>query len=333
MKASPTKPKMPSFVLAKKSSRNFKEKFIEILLFLAAFASVLTTIIFIFIFGSKTWDFFNAISLSEFFALDKFFSEENFRWAPLSARPSYNIMPLLAGTLMVTVIAMIVALPLGLLSAVYLSEFAPSKVRKTIKPILELLAGIPTVVYGYFALLFVTPLLRGVGIWADENSIPILAGLMDIQFWNVLSAGLVMGIMILPMVSSISEDAMHAVPQSLREGAYAAGATKFEVAVRVILPAALSGIAAAFILAISRAIGETMIVAVAAGQTPNFPPDLLEPIMTLTAYIVNVATGDHEAGAAIWDSLFAVGTLLFLMTLILNVTSHYIVKKFREQYE
>ncbi len=333
MKASPIKQQTPGFGLQKKQSRDFKEKFIEIILFLAALTSVLTTVIFILVFGSKTWDFFSVVPLTEFFALDKLFSGEAFRWAPLSARQSYEIMPLLSGTLLVTLISMIVALPLGLLSAVYLSEFASTRVRKIIKPVLELLAGIPTVVYGYFALLFITPMLRSVGIWADESSIPILSMLSTIQFWNVLSAGLVMGIMILPMVSSISEDAMHAVPQSLREGAYATGATRFEVAIRVILPAALSGITAAFILAISRAIGETMIVAVAAGQTPNFPPDLLKPIMTLTAYIVNVATGDHPAGAEIWDSLFAVGTLLFLMTLILNVVSHYIVKKFREQYE
>lgn len=325
MKAAPLKQQTPTFGLKKNQARDVKEKIIEIILFLAAITSVLTTLIFIMIFGSKTWDFFSVVSFAEFFG--------ETRWAPLSARQSYGIWPLLTGTLLVTFIAMVVALPLGLLSAVYLSEFAPTRVRKTLKPVLELLAGIPTVVYGYFALLFVTPLLRSVGIWADESGIPILAALSGIQFWNVLSAGLVMGVMILPMVSSISEDAMHAVPQSLREGAYAAGATRFEVAIRVILPAALSGIAAAFILAISRAVGETMIVAVAAGQTPNFPPDLLKPIMTLTAYIVNVATGDHPAGAEIWDSLFAVGTLLFLMTLILNVTSHYIVKKFREQYE
>jgi len=325
MRANPAKQISRAFSLEKSRFRNFREKLVEVLLFSAAITSVLTTLIFILIFGSKTWDFFSVVSFAEFFG--------ETRWAPLSARQSYGIWPLLTGTLLVTFIAMLVALPLGLLSAVYLSEFAPARVRKVVKPVLELLAGVPTVVYGYFALLFVTPMLRSIGVWADEASIPILAALADIQFWNVLSAGLVMGVMILPMVSSISEDAMHAVPQALREGAYAAGATRFEVAVRVILPAALSGIAAAFILAISRAVGETMIVAVAAGQTPNFPPDLLRPIMTLTAYIVNVATGDHPAGAEIWDSLFAVGTLLFVMTLALNVASHYIVKRFREQYE
>jgi phosphate transport system permease protein len=325
MKANISRDPQRKLRLVGSQSRNILEKIIEIILFICAIASVLTTVVFILIFASKTFDFFSVVSLQEFFG--------DIRWAPLSGRPSYGIWPLISGTLIVTAIAMIVALPLGLLSAVYLSEFAPGRVRKILKPVLEILAGIPTVVYGYFALLFITPILRDLGMWALENQIPILAALSELQFWNALSAGLVMGVMILPMVSSISEDAMHAVPQSLREGAYATGATRFEVAVRVILPAALSGIAAAFILAISRAIGETMIVAIAAGQTPNFPPDLLKPIMTLTAYIVNVATGDHEAGAQIWDSLFAVGTLLFLMTLVLNVISHYIVKRFRERYE
>ena len=325
MNAKTSRKPLQSLRLNKRRSRNLKEQLIGGILFACAVVSIFTTAAFILIFLSKTIDFFKVVSFAEFFGQT--------RWAPLSAKPGYGIWPLITGTLMVTGIAMLVALPLGLLSAVYLSEFAPQRVRKGVKPVLEILAGIPTVVYGYFALLFVTPVLRNLGVWAADSHIPLLGLLADIQFWNALSAGLVMGIMILPMVSSISEDAMHAVPQSLREGAYAAGATRFEVAARVILPAALSGVAAAFILAISRAIGETMIVAIAAGQTPNFPPDMLRPIMTLTAYIVNVSTGDHPAGAQIWDSLFAVGTLLFTMTLILNVVSHHIVKRFREQYE
>lgn len=291
--------------------RRVKEGLIRSVLFACAAVSVLTTAAFIVVFLFKTIDFFRVVSFAEFFS--------STRWAPLSARPSYGIWPLIGGTAVVVSVAMAISLPLGLLSAIYLSEFASERTRRLVKPILEVLAGIPTVVYGYFALLFVTPLLREI--------------FPAIGFWNALSAGFVMGIMILPMVSSLSEDTMHAVPLSLREGAYAVGATKFEVAYRVIVPAALSGVAAAFILAMSRAIGETMIVAIAAGQTPTWPPNLLKPVMTLTAYIVNVATGDHPAGAQIWDSLFAVGSLLFLITLTLNVISHYIVKRFRERYE
>ena len=214
---------------------------------------------------------------------------------------------------------MFVALPLGLLSAIYLSEYAPEKIRQVIKPILEILAGIPTVVYGYFALLFVTPLLRTI---SDE-----------IAVFNALSASIVMGIMILPMVSSLSEDAMSAVPNSLREAAYALGATKLEVSLRVVVPSALSGIAASFILATSRAIGETMIVTVAAGQNPNFTINPFVPIETMTAYIVQVSLGDAPAGTLEFKTIFAVALTLFCMTLIMNLLSQWVVRRFREQYE
>ena len=214
---------------------------------------------------------------------------------------------------------MLVALPLGLLSAIYLSEYAPNSVRQILKPILEILAGIPTVVYGFFALLFVTPLLRSI---SD-----------DVAIFNAISPAIVMGIMILPMVSSLSEDAMRAVPRSLREGAYALGATKMEVATKVIVPAALSGIVAAFILAVSRAIGETMIVAIAAGINPNFTFNPLVPIQTMTGYIVQVVLGDAPTGTLAHKTIFAVGISLFLITLVMNLLSQVVVGKFREVYE
>jgi phosphate transport system permease protein len=215
--------------------------------------------------------------------------------------------------------AMVVALPLGLLSAIYLSEYAPDPVRRTLKPVLEVLAGIPTVVYGYFALLFITPLLRGLS--------------EDIAVFNALSASIVMGIMILPMVSSLSEDAMRSVPRSLREAAYALGSTKLEVSTRVVVPAALSGIMAAFILAASRAVGETMIVAIAAGQNPSFTLNPLVPIETMTAYIVQVSQGDTPNGTLEFRTIFAVALLLFAITLLMNLLSQYVVRRFREEYE
>ena len=214
---------------------------------------------------------------------------------------------------------MVVALPLGVLSAIYLSEFAPDRARRVVKPILEVLAGIPTVVYGYFALLFVTPLIRGV----SDN----------VAVFNALSASIVMGIMILPMVSSLSEDAMRAVPRSLREGAYALGSTKLEVSTRVVIPAALSGIVASFILAISRAIGETMIVTVAAGQNPTFTLNPFVPIETMTAYIVQVSQGDTPTGTIEYQTIFAVALSLFLITLVMNLLSQFFVRRFREVYQ
>ena len=215
--------------------------------------------------------------------------------------------------------AMVVALPLGLLSAIYLSEYAPNSVRKVVKPILEVLAGIPTVVYGYFALLFVTPILRSIS--------------GDIAVFNAMSASIVMGIMILPMVSSLREDAMRSVPRNLREGAYAVGSTKLEVSTLVVGPAALSGIVSAFILAVSRAIGETMIVTIAAGQNPTFTLNPFVPIETMTAYIVQVSQGDAPAGSIEYKTIFAVALLLFTITLLMNLLSQFVVSRFREEYE
>ncbi len=240
------------------------------------------------------------------------------RWAPLHEPASYGILPLVGATVVTTGIALAVAVPLGLMSAVFLSAYAPGPVRRVLKPMLELLAGVPTVVYGFFALRFVTPLLQGL--------VPVLG------FWNGLSAGLVMGVMIVPYMASLSEDVLCAVPRSLWEGAYALGATRFETVVRVVIPAALSGIGAAFILAMTRAVGETMIVALAAGRTPTWPPNPVQPVLTLTAAIVNIATGDHEATAFIWAAVFAIGLLLFLTTLLLNTISYLIIQRFREKY-
>lgn len=291
--------------------RYLKERLIRGIFFVCAFFAIVITAFTVLIFATGSAPFFEKVSLAEFLF--------HIRWSPLIEPFSYGALPLIGGTLLTTGIALLVALPLGLLSAVYLSEYASPNVRRVLKPVVELLAGIPSVVFGYFALLYVTPLLR--------NIFP------EIQFWNALSAGLVLGVAILPLVSSLSEDVIYAVPRSVREASYALGATRFETIRRVVLPAAFSGIAAAFILAMSRAIGETMIVAIAAGQTPTWPPELLKPVETLTAYIVNVATGDAEAGAFVWSTIFAVGSLLFVMTLILNTISYFIVKRFREQYE
>ena len=255
--------------------------------------------------------FFQEVSIFEFLT--------GTRWTPLFASKHFGILPLVTGTLLTSVGAMLVALPLGLLSAIYLSEYAPDPLRRALKPVLEVLAGIPTVVYGYFALLFVTPLLRGI----SDN----------ISVFNGLSAAIVMGIMILPMVSSLSEDAMRSVPRSLREGAYALGSTKLEVSTRVVIPAALSGIVAAFILAMSRAIGETMIVTVAAGQNPNFTLNPFVPIETMTAYIVQVSMGDTPTGTLEFKTIFAVALSLFVITLGMNLLSQFIVRRFREVYE
>lgn len=239
-------------------------------------------------------------------------------WTPLFAEPRYGILPLLSGTLLTTVVALAVAAPLGLTAALYLSEFASPRVREVVKPALELLSGVPTVVYGFFALLFVTPLL--------QKLIPGLPG------FNVLSAGIVIGIMILPYIASLSEDAMRAVPQALRDGSLALGATKFETAARVVLPAAISGIAAAFVLGISRAVGETMVVAIAAGQQPNLTLDPREPAATVTAYIVQVALGDLPHGSIGYQSIFAAGLMLFLITLTFNLFAFWLRRRYREVY-
>ena len=287
------------------------ERIIQLILFLCSIVSIFTTIGIVSVLIFEAALFFQEVSIFEFLT--------GTRWTPLFASKHFGILPLVTGTLLTSVGAMFVALPLGLLSAIYLSEYAPDMARRILKPILEVLAGIPTVVYGYFALLFVTPILRGI----SDN----------ISVFNGLSASIVMGIMILPMVSSLSEDAMRAVPRSLREGAYALGSTKLEVSTRVVIPAALSGIVAAFILAMSRAIGETMIVTVAAGQNPNFTFNPFVPIETMTAYIVQVSLGDTPTGTLEFKTIFAVGLSLFVITLGMNLLSQFIVRRFREVYE
>lgn len=274
---------------------------------LLAVAIIFTTSV-LFIHGSVP--FFRRVSLGEFLL--------GTRWAPIHPPESYGILPLLGATLVTTVIALMVAVPLGLLAAVFLSAYAPVPLRRIFKPWLELLAGVPTVVYGFFALRFVTPLLGRI--------IP------NLGFWNGLSAGLVMGVMIVPYMAALSDDILYAVPRSLWEGAYALGATRFEVVTKVVIPAAMSGIGAAFILALTRAIGETMIVALAGGRTPTWPPNPVQPLLTVTAAIVNIATGDHEATAFIWSAVFAIGFLLFLVSLVLNTISHLIIQRFKERY-
>lgn len=291
--------------------RYFTERIIKILLLLCSVVSILTTIGIVSVLIFEAGLFFSEVSIIEFVTSTK--------WTPLFSSKHFGIWPLLTGTLLTSFGAMLIALPLGLLSAIYLSEYAPDPARQILKPILEILAGIPTVIYGFFALLFVTPLLRSI---SD-----------DVAIFNAISPAIVMGIMILPMVSSLSEDAMKAVPRSLREGAYALGATKMEVATRVVVPAALSGIVAAFILAVSRAIGETMIVAIAAGSNPNFTFNPLVPIQTMTGYIVQVVLGDAPTGTLAHKTIFAVGISLFLITLVMNLLSQMVVGKFREVYE
>ncbi len=286
------------------------ERVIEWALLLCALLSIGTTAGIIIILAVETLAFLREVPLTDFL-----FGVE---WTPLFATPRFGVLPLVAGTILVSAIAMAVALPMGLLSAIYLSEYAPLTVRRVIKPILEILAGVPTVVYGYFALLFVTPIL--------QRFIPGLAG------FNALGPGIVMGIMILPLVSSLAEDAMQGVPRGLREGAYALGATRMQTSLSVVLPAAFSGITAAFILAASRAIGETMIVAIAAGQQPRLTANPLVPVETMTAYIVQVSLGDTPQGTLEYRTIFAVGMLLFLGTFALNLVSAWLRERYREEY-
>ncbi|MBD2451349.1 phosphate ABC transporter permease subunit PstC [Nostoc sp. FACHB-152] len=290
--------------------RNMRERTIEFVLFLAALSSVATTIAIVGILLYESIRFFQQVSLSQFL-LDT-------QWTPLFDDKHYGIWPLVAGTLTTTAVALLVAVPLGTIIAIYLSEFAPPVVREIVKPALELLAGIPTVVYGYFALLFVTPLLQ--------------VFLPDLPGFNMLSAGLVIGIMIIPYVSSLSEDAMRAVPTHLREGSYATGATRLQTALRVVLPASISGISAAYILGISRAVGETMVVAIAAGGQPNLTFNPMEPAATMTAYIVSVSLGDLPHGSLEYETIFAVGLTLILITLVFNIIGHFLSKRYREIY-
>ena len=295
---------------SQRSSRRLHEWLIERALLLCATVSVFTTAGIIVVLAMETFGFLSEVSIIEFLT--------GTEWTPLFANRRFGVLPLVAGTVLVSTIAMVVALPMGLLSAIYLSEYAPAPLRRVVKPILEVLAGVPTVVYGYFALMFVTPLL--------QQFIPGLAG------FNALSPGIVMGIMILPLVSSLSEDAMRAVPSGLREGAYALGATRMQTSLTVVVPAAFSGITAASILAVSRAIGETMIVAIAAGQQPRLTLNPLVPIETMTAYIVQVSLGDTPQGTLEYRTIFAVGMLLFLMTFTLNLASTWLRDRFREEY-
>lgn len=291
--------------------RYFKEKSIELFLLLAALSAVATTIAIVVILVSESAEFFKHVSIKEFLTSTE--------WTPLFEKANYGILPLIAGTLVTAGVALAVAIPLGVIIALYLSEFAPHKLRETVKPFLEMLEGVPTIVYGYFALLFVTPLLQA-------TILPDLPG------FNMLSPGIVIGIMIIPYISSVSEDAMRAVPNYMREGSYAMGATRFQTALWVVTPAAASGIVAAFILGISRAVGETMVVAVAAGQQPNFTWDPRETAATITAYIVQVSMGDLPHASIGYQSIFAAGLVLVLMTLVFNVLGHLARKRFREAY-
>jgi phosphate transport system permease protein len=290
--------------------RHALERGTELLLFLSALCSVAVTGGIVAILFFESLSFFAHVSLREFFT--------ETLWTPLFADARYGILPLVAGTLVTTGVALAVAMPIGTIVAVYLSEFAPPTLREIIKPLLELLSAVPTVVYGYFALLFVAPLLQRV--------IP------NLPTFSMLSAGIVMGIMIIPYVSSLSEDAMRAVPILLREGSYALGANQVQTAFRVVFPAAISGIGAAYILGISRAIGETMIVAIAAGMQPNFTLDPREPAATITAYIVQVSLGDLPHGSIGYQSIFAAGLVLFFMTLFFNLIGHILRRRFREVY-
>jgi phosphate transport system permease protein len=300
-------------VSLRRSQPRYGERAIEAVLFLAALISILTTIGIVIAIIGPTIDFFQepAVSLWDFLT--------GTEWTVLFADQNFGVLPLVTATLTTTVIALLVAIPIGLGAAIYLAEYASPRARKVLKPILEVLAGIPTVVYGFFALAFITP--------------QILQRLIDIGTFSMLSAGLVMGIMIVPTVASLSEDAMTAVPQSLRDGAYALGSTKMHVATRVVVPAAISGIVAAFVLGFSRAIGETMIVVLAAGSSPNLTLNPLEPAQTMTAFIAQAASGDQPTGSIGYESLFAVAALLFVITVVMNYISIRLVRRYREEYE
>ncbi|WP_221931052.1 phosphate ABC transporter permease subunit PstC [Telmatospirillum sp. J64-1] len=279
------------------------------LLFLAASVSVLVTLGIVYVLLSESLAFFAHVPVFEFLT--------DTQWTPLFAQTRYGILPLLSGTIVAAGIAMLVAVPAGTVLAIYLSEYAPPRVREVVKPLLELLEGVPTVVYGYFALLFVTPLL---------------STFLPVRGFNLLAPGLVMGIMILPYVTSVSEDAMRAVPRHLREGAYALGFSRLQTSLRVVVPAAFSGITAAYILGMSRAVGETMVVAIAAGQNPNLTFNPLESAATITAYIVQVSLGDVPHGSIAYQTIFAAGLVLFLITLAFNIIGFFLRRKFREVY-
>jgi len=293
-----------------KATRHLGERVIEAVLFVISLSAVAVTVAIVGILVYESTAFFEHVSIVDFLT--------DTQWTIMFADKHYGVLPLLAGTLVTTTVALLLAVPVGTVAAVYLSEFADARVRETVKPTLELLAGVPTVVYGYFALLMVTPALQ----WF----------MPDLPGFNMLGPGLVIGIMIIPYVTSVAEDAMRSVPMQMREGSYAMGATRLQTALRVVMPAATSGIVAAYILGISRAFGETMVVAVAAGQQPNFTWDPREPGATITAFIVQVALGDLPHGSLEYQSIFAVGLVLVLMTLFFNVLGHLARKRFREAY-
>jgi phosphate transport system permease protein len=293
-----------------KAARRRREKAIEFVLLLAACVSVVTTAGIVYILLKESFAFFSHVSLWDFLT--------DTQWTPLFDDAHYGIMVLLSGTITSSAVALLVAIPLGTIIAIYLSEFAGHRTRETLKPVLELLSAVPTIIYGYFALLFVTPLLQKI--------LPELPG------FNVLSAGLVMGIMIIPYVASLSEDAMRAVPMGLREGSYAMGATRYQTAVRVVVPAAISGIASAYILGISRAVGETMILAVAAGMQPNLSFNPMEPAATITSFIVQVALGDLPHGSIGYQTIFAAGLMLLLLTLAFNMLGYWVRRRYRDAY-
>ncbi len=300
-------------IIEKKSKRNITnvlEKIMPKVLLSIAMISILTTVGIVLTLLTETVEFFSRVPLIDFFTGTVL--------KPLSQNPEFGVLPLLTGTIISSFIAMFVAIPIGLMTAIYLSEYASDKVRRLLKPMLEILAGIPTIVYGFFAFTFVTPILR--------EFIP------GLQATNILSPGIVMGIMIIPMVASLSEDAMSSVPNSMREGALALGSTKLEVTGKVIIPAAMSGIVASFVLGISRAIGETMIVTIASGSSKNFTFDITQSMQTMTAYIVEVTGGDAPAGSTIYYSLYAVAMTLFIFTFIMNLLARYISRRFREEY-
>ena len=291
--------------------RRWGEDVVKVALGLCAFVSVATTVGIVVALFVPAIEFFREISIVDFLT--------GTNWAPLFEPPAFGVLPLIAGTLLVTGCACLVCIPFGLGSAIYLSEYARPRTRKYLKPALEVLAGIPTVVYGYFALTFMTPLLQGIGV--------------GVGVFSALSAGLVMGVMLLPTVASVSEDAMSAVPRDLRDGAYALGSTRLHVSTRIVVPAAISGIIASFVLAISRAVGETMIVLIAAGGQPNMTWNPLDAVQTMTAFIAATGQGDVPTGSIEYKTIFAVGAALFVMTFVMNLFAIRLVRRFREVYE
>ncbi|WP_026907961.1 phosphate ABC transporter permease subunit PstC [Paucisalibacillus globulus] len=293
-----------------KSLSSITEKLIPVVLFLFAIITVFTTVGIVITLLTETIEFFKRVPIWDFFTGTVL--------KPMSQNPEFGVLPLLNGTIISSTIAMLVAGPIGLMAAIYLSEYASDRVRKVLKPMLEILAGIPTIVYGFFAFTFVTPLIRS--IWPD------------VAATNILSPGIVMGIMIIPMIASLSEDAMSSVPNAMREGALGLGATKLETTFKVVIPAALSGIIASFVLGISRAIGETMIVTIASGSSKNFTFDITQSMQTMTAYIVEVSGGEAAAGTTIYYSLYAVAMTLFVFTLLMNLLARYVSRRFREEY-